>query len=265
MRDEVYRPGPESDLLLLWLNEALKARKKAKQECHVYDINGFEMTSYSQQNEDVGIIKDFMPKIDQVRDGTFVELGGYNGITYSNTKGIEDTFGFKGVLIEPSDAFVAMDINRLNTQNFRAAISTEAEVQFIGSDAIAGTLKNLTQNATDGVPITSLLGASYKKTDPTPYTVKGRPISSILQESELKYIDLFFIDVEGSELDVIKTMDWSIPVYIICIEMHDNSSRHKEQEEIRKILKERGFSYKKKIYHDEVWVNDSYFRKDKFV
>ena len=248
-----------SKLLLRWLTEAMYARKKAKQECNTYDINGFEMTSYSQQNEDVGIIKSFMPKIDQVRDGTFVELGGYNGITYSNTKGIEDTFGFKGVLIEPSDAFVAMDINRLNTQNFRAAISTEAEVQFIGSDAIAGTLKNLTQNATDGAPIT------YKKTDPIPYTVTGRPISSILQESKLKYIDLFFIDVEGSELDVIKTMDWSIPVYIICIEMHPYKSRHKEQVEIRKTLTDRGFTYKKTIAEDEIWVNDSYFRKDKFV
>jgi FkbM family methyltransferase len=248
-----------SKLLHRWLAEAITARKLAKESCKKYNINGFEMTSYSQQGEDVGIIKDFMPKIDQVRDGTFVELGGYNGITYSNTKGIEDTFGFKGVLIEPSDAYVAMDINRINTQNFRAAISTEDEVQFLGSDAIAGTLKNLTQNATDGAPIT------YKKTDPTPYTVKGRPISSILQESKLKYIDLFFIDVEGSEIDVIKTMDWSIPVYIICIEMHPYESRRKEQVEIRKTLTDKGFTYKKKIAEDEIWVNDSYFRKDKFV
>ena len=47
--------------------------------------------------------------------------------------------------------------------------------------------------------------------------------------------------------------------------MHDNSSRHKEQEEIRSILKQQGFTYKKKIAEDEIWVNDSYFRKDKFV
>tara|TARA_R100000322_G_scaffold44513_1_gene27834 strand:- start:372 stop:1130 length:759 start_codon:yes stop_codon:yes gene_type:complete len=246
-------------LLLTWLKEALDARKVAKENCKKYDINGFIFTSYSQQGEDVGIIKNFMPKIHHVRDGTFVELGGYNGITYSNTKGVEDTFGFRGVLIEPSDAFVAMDINRLNTQNFRAAISTEPEVQFFGSDAIAGTLKNLTLNAREGAPI------SYGDQKYEPYMVSGRQMSSILQESELKYIDLFFIDVEGSEIDVIKTMDWSIPVYVICIEMHSYKCRQKEQEEIRSILKQQGFTYKKKIAEDEIWVNDSYFRKDKFV
>ena len=97
------------------------------------------------------------------------------------------------------------------------------------------------------------------------YMVPGRTMSSILQESKLKYIDLFFIDVEGSELDVLNTMDWSIPVYIICIEMHSYESRQKEQEEIRKILTDKGFTYKKTIAEDEIWVNESYFRKDKFV
>ena len=200
-----------------------------------------------------------MPKIHQVRDGTFVELGGFNGITYSNTKGIEDTFGFKGVLIEASDAWMAMDLNRPNTQNYRAAISTEREVQFFGSDAIAGTLKNLTLNAREGAP------TSYGDEKHEPYTVPGRTMSSVIQESKLKYIDLFFIDVEGSEIDVIKTMDWSIPVYVICIEMHEYKCRQKEQEEIRSILKQQGFTYKKKIAEDEIWVNDSYFRKNKFV
>mgnify|MGYP003666340894 FL=1 len=58
---------------------------------------------------------------------------------------------------------------------------------------------------------------------------------------------------------------WSIPVYIICIEMHPYESRRKEQVEIRKTLTDKGFTYKKKIAEDEIWVNDSYFRKDKFV
>jgi len=252
-------------LLLTWLLVAINARLTAKENCTTYDINGFKMTSYSGTAEDIAIIRDFMPKIDQVRDGTFVELGGYDGITYSNTKGIEDTFGFKGVLIEPTDAFVAMDINRLNTQNFRVAISTEAEVQFIGSDAIAGTVKNVAQNAISTGTLHSVSEKTSYLEAPEPYTVTGRTISSILQESKLKYIDLFFIDVEGSELDVIKTMDWSIPVYIICIEMHPHESRHKEQVEIRKTLTDKGFTYKKTIAEDEIWVNDSYYRKDKFV
>ena len=238
-----------------WVQAALTARHDIKHS-KVYDVKGFKITQHSQQGQEIDIIKNFMPKISEVRDGTFVELGGYNGITYSNTKGIEDTFGFKGVLIEASEAFIAMNLNRPNTQNFRAAISTEPVVTFCGAGPCSGTLENMEINTLHDDIL-------WKPNDQ--YTVPGRPISDILQESKLEYIDLFFIDVEGSELDVINTMDWSIPIYLICIEMHGMKSRQKEQEEIRKILKQQGFTFKKKIEDDEIWVNDSYFRKDKFV
>ena len=150
-----------------------------------------------------------------------------------------------------------MDINRPNTQNFRAAISKEPLVTFCGSGPCAGTLENM--------EINTLHDESLWRPDKEQYTSPGRRMSDILQESKLEYIDLFFIDVEGSELDVINTMDWSIPMYLICIEMHSMKSRKKEQTQIRKILKKQGFTFKKKIEDDEVWVNDSYFRKDKFV
>ena len=245
----------DNNQLNFWTQAALTARHDIKHS-KVYDVKGFKITQHSQQGQEIDIIKNFMPKIDEVRDGTFVELGGYNGITYSNTKGIEDTFGFKGVLIEASDAYVAMTLNRPNTQNFRAAISTEPVVKFCGAGPCAGTLGNMEVN--------TLHDEVLWKTNEQ-YNVAGRPICDILQESKLEYIDLFFIDVEGSEIDVINTMDWSIPIYLICIEMHGMKSRQKEQEEIRKILKEQGFTFKKKIEDDEVWINDSYFRKDKFV
>jgi len=263
MRDGVYRPGPAGDLLLLWLNEALKARKNIKHNT-VHNINGFQITAHSQQSQEIDIIKNFMPKIDQVRDGTFVELGGFDGITFSNTKGIEDTFGFKGVLIEPSDAFVAMDINRPNTQNYRAAISKEPSVLFYGSTPVAGTQKN--KMAEDRYQLADTYGFSRKEVyEKNSYKVPGLPISQILQDSKLKYIDLFFIDVEGSELDVIETMDWSIPVYLICIEMHHDDHKKEDRALIRKTLIDKGFTYNKKIADDEIWVNESYFRKNKFI
>ena len=159
MRDGVYRPGPAGDLLL-WLNEALKARKNIK-HCKVHTVNGFKITAYSQQGEELDIIKNFNLKIDQVRDGTFVELGGFDGITYSNTKDIEDVFGFKGVLIEASDAYIAMDINRPNTKNYRAAISKESSVQFYGSTAVAGTQEN--KMAHDRYQLADTYGFSRKE------------------------------------------------------------------------------------------------------
>ena len=39
--------------------------------------------------------------------------------------------------------------------------------------------------------------------------VKTYPISKIIKQSGLKYIGYFSIDVEGGELTVLETMDWS--------------------------------------------------------
>ena len=253
--------------LSYWIDFALAARQESK-KCTVHNINGRNMVAYSQHGEEMDIIKNFMPKIDQVKDGTFVELGGFDGITYSNTKGIEDAFGFSGVLIEPGDVFVAMDLNRPNTQNFRAAISTKlGEVEFTGlrGTATAGTTEKIIEATVNGPLDKDKKTKEIKKLEELSHAVPGATLSNILQRSKLEYIDLLCIDVEGSELEVLKTMDWSIPVYIICIEMHSNDFRKDQQKQIRKILKKQGFTYKKTFHHDEFWINDAYFRKDQFV
>ena len=53
---------------------------------------------YSQHFQDFFIFRNF---INQKCDGIFVEIGGNDGNTYSNTKFFEDNLGFTGMLIEP--------------------------------------------------------------------------------------------------------------------------------------------------------------------
>jgi FkbM family methyltransferase len=60
------------------------------------------------------------------------------------------------------------------------------------------------------------------------YYVKCRPLSSIVKECNLQYIDLLSIDVEGAELIVLETIDFSVPIYVICIEL-DKNNEEKDQ------------------------------------
>ncbi|HAI19760.1 MAG TPA: hypothetical protein DCM10_18100 [Xanthomarina gelatinilytica] len=64
-----------------WVQAALTARHDIKHS-KVYDVKGFKITQHSQQGQEIDIIKNFMPKISEVRDGTFVELGGYKVIIF---------------------------------------------------------------------------------------------------------------------------------------------------------------------------------------
>ena len=54
---------------------------------------------HSQQDEDKYIIQ-FILK-EKIDDGIFLEIGGCDGLLYSNTKTLEDHFGFSGIIIEP--------------------------------------------------------------------------------------------------------------------------------------------------------------------
>ena len=54
------------------------------------------------------------------------------------------------------------------------------------------------------------------------YKVKNRKMKNILKNSKFNYIDFMIIDVEGAELSLLKTIDFSFPIFCIIIEAHSN-------------------------------------------
>ena len=68
--------------------------------------------------------------------------------------------------------------------------------------------------------------------------VPCKPMGTILKDAAVQTIDMFFIDVEGGEPTVLETMDWTIPVRIIVIEMGHS---HAKDLFIRNYLAQHGF------------------------
>src|SRR3989338_9834369 len=64
--------------------------------------NCFASQSYGLPNKN-GIPLDvkFFDKV-KIRNGIFIEVGAYDGIIQSNTKLLEEFYGWTGVLVEPS-------------------------------------------------------------------------------------------------------------------------------------------------------------------
>jgi hypothetical protein len=204
---------------------------------------------YSQLCEDLFIFKNFINK--KVNDGIFVELGAIDGIKYSNSKFFEDYLGFTGILIEPTIQYNNLIINRPQCKNYNYAIyNKEENVKFIGQDATAGILNNVPE----------FMYNMHLRGHPI-YDVRGIPIKNILNKENIKYIDIFFIDVEGGEKIVLETMDWTIPVYLIVIEMH-NIDVEKDNN-CRNILKNNNFIYYNTICVNEIWINNNYSKKDR--
>ena len=95
-----------------------------KKKCQLFGINKDVVKFYSQQDEDKYIIQYLLKE--RISDGTFLEIGACDGVLYSNTKTLEDYFGFNGILIEPQSVFFnKLKNNRNNESNefYNCAIS----------------------------------------------------------------------------------------------------------------------------------------------
>ena len=223
---------------------------------------------YSQLGEDMFLYNLCINQ--RVPGGRYVEVGAMTGEALSNTKFLQDELGFSGVLIEPNPVnFQYLNKNRPKDAIYPVAIGeTFQEKASFCSFSGANTLA-LSYLKEDTGPI--LKGTSYL-TSGNVIEVPVYPLSDVLADHFNKtctrstdgkslfdaYIDFMSIDVEGAEEGVLKSMDWRIPVGIICIEMHE--AHEEKNDNCRNIMKENGFELLKRLHCNEFWVNRSYYR-----
>lgn len=222
---------------------------------------------YSQTKQDYMLYRGFFQK---TWNGTFVELGAVDGITFSNTKFFQDKMGWSGVLIEPSQdyqslikgttaygstrklgTFHGIRCNNKTTHCFNKAIcrnETQVELVVHSDNTVTGVHGMMTDDHMNR------FGVNNEKK----IRVACGPISSILHSVGLKRVDLFSIDVEGSEEVVLETMDWNqIKVHVVVIESELANSPTGIRGHNRKheILQTNGFQFLTYHMYDEWWVN----------
>lgn len=235
-----------------WTLDSNSFINEFKKKCLIFDIESTSVKFYSQQDEDKYIIQYLLK--DKINDGTYLEIGACDGKFYSNTKTLEDFFNFSGILIEPQELFFNniknnRSMNKNELYNCAVTNSDSDYITFIGNNGEAGVLNTINTDLN-------------KKNWTNSYNVKNRKMKDILKNSKFKYIDFMIIDVEGGELELLKSIDFSFPIFCIIIEAHSN------QQEKNKIfgnyLKNNGFTFRERQRGNEVWINHNYFRKHLF-
>lgn len=201
---------------------------------------------YGQLGEDEHIHKRYFPSL---RKGVFLEMGALDGLKYSNTKFFEDRLEWTGVLIEPiPSSFNDLRKNRPNAKSYQVAISkTEGDIEIYVNDAVSSVKENTTDEFFNG----------WHKGNVPVIKVPSRRLDSVLHDAGIKRLDFWSLDVEGSEYEALETMDWSIPVYLICIETQ--TGEYKERCDA--ILLANGFVFSETLHHNEIWINPSHRRK----
>jgi len=221
------------------------------------------MKYYGQNKLDQYIHENWIRK--PFKDGTFLELGAIDGVKFSNTKFFEDNMGFnKGVLIEPDpNAFKRLVKMRPNCQCFNYAVhNTLSEINFLQSNENAvGCIETSAEK-----PFKERWHKNSNK-----LSLPAKKLSSILSETDIKYIDFWSLDVEGAELECLKSMDWNIPIGLLCIEIKDTKYDNPDEEKIRQILKDKNFTLVGEHRQggsltviNNIFLNKEYFRINLF-
>jgi len=204
--------------------------------------------SESQSGEEALYMSKFMPK----RNGTFVEIGAFDGHRSSNTRVLNKCHGWNGLLIEANVQNHEMLLKKLDRPRVKVIHSAVCEPP--------QTWVNFTTNGGAVSVDTSRVSNHFQKkwskyNHPHNTTrVPCAPMSNLLHGYE--HIDFFSLDVEGSEFTVIATIDFeNVSIDTFCIEF----DRHDPPKEasITKVLKQKGYARCK--LHD---TRNAWFRKN---
>lgn len=196
------------------------------------------MTYYSQCGEDEYLNTKYFKNM---QNGIFLEMGALDGVTHSNTKFFEDTLGWTGILIEPNPVqFEKLVKNRPKCKLYEALVSNipgEVEFRYFLDElsAVSGVKDTLPPKF-----LTAWFDNDLFQHNPqASVKMQTRTLTDIVRDSGVDHIDFLSLDVEGHELHVIKSFDFSVPIGLMLIEW--NPEKDVELQECDSILRQRGY------------------------
>ena len=156
-------------------------------------------------------------------NGYFIEVGANDGISQSNTFYFEQALGWRGLLIEPVPELFEMCCKFRKSKTLNCALGAfEQDGKFV--EMLFSDLMSVVEGTTINVGGTNRLaeehaqlGQRFWKGKPFKVSVPVRALSKILCEENVGQIDIFSLDVEGYETQVLRGIDFSLhrPKYIL--------------------------------------------------
>lgn len=183
--------------------------------------------------------------------GVYLELGALDGEFISNTLFFERR-GWRGVLIEANPLLFSKLIHkRPESVGVNAAVCSHAgTVHFISKSFVGGIWEFMSEE------FRKTYHRTVKQEDLQP--IKCLPLGSLLRWLDVRHIDFFSLDVEGAELEVLRTFDFKHTSVDVIVVEADNSNKEKDQA-VRELLTAEGFRVTSRGRND--WFVSAEFAK----
>lgn len=205
------------------------------------------MKYYSQTNQDKYLDENIFRKME---NGTFLDIGAHDGKTFSNTYFFEKERGWTGICVEPiPSVYEKLEKNRsCILVNGCISDSSDKEIflKISGySEMLSGIAKNYNQEHLQRIEreIKEYGGNSEE------ISVQCYRINDLLKKHNFNTIDYCSIDVEGSELEILKSIDFKkANIRVLTVENNYNN------EDFKKYMNSQGYKLKIKLGADELYV-----------
>ena len=181
------------------------------------------------------------------RDGVFVEIGGYDGITGSNCLFFELRRGWRGLVIEPAPShFEKARGARRATCLQLAVAASPGEADFLevreGYSQMSGLANSYDQDLLKTVEKNPHHKGEVIK-------VETRTLEQILDEQGLAQIDFISLDVEGGELAVLSNFPFEkYQIHAWTIENNSGES------DVPVLMREKGYRRIEALGADDVYT-----------
>ena len=185
---------------------------------------------YSQSGEDA-----ILQAALKGKGGVYVDVGSYHPVLYSNTYAFYKK-GWKGIAIDPNPRFerlfkVFRPRDRFICTGIGEEEGTLAYYRF--NDAAYNTFDAASAEEYKALRWMKLLG-----TDQVAIT----PLSELLKKEKVTKIDFLNVDVEGKDLEVLRSHDWTIPTKVIAVEDRHFNSDEPHKSPTYEFLRGKGYA-----------------------
>lgn len=168
-----------------------------------------------------------------LRRGTYLEVGGADGITHSNTLALRNELGWSGVLVEPDPSmFHLLEASRGHSDRIINAAVSPKGGQGKAELRRAGQLSSLVGHEGED------LHERKRKQHNDIVNVTTIDLTDLI--AGMQRLDYFSLDVEGAETAIIESINWNRiqPPFVITVE---HNYKEEEKKRLSSLLEAQGY------------------------
>lgn len=201
--------------------------------------------SYSQLAQDLTVINFF-----KKNDGYFIEIGASDGIELSNTYLLEQKYKWKGICVEPIPGrFAMLCKNRPNSLCSNKAVFGESNKTVIFDIANNAELLSGISDCID----CHMEAVNANKTQIVVQTIT---LNDLLEQFNAPpFIEYLSLDTEGSELEILKAVNFQKYTFGIIDVEHNFVEPRRTQ--IRELLTSNGYVFVNENRWDDHYIHKS--------